>query len=132
MGASLMVETLAKLGSIRPEKQVDKDATYASKIDKSEARIDWRRPALHIERQVRAFSPFPGAWFELDGERIKLLRAREIGVDGKAGTVLDDKLTIACGNAAIRPVEVQRAGKPAMSAQDFLRGKPAPVGTMLL
>ena len=130
-GARLMVEVLEKLDSLRAEKQDDRDATYAAKIDKSEAAIDWSDGALHIERQVRAFSPFPGAWFELDGERVKLLRARVIGVNGKAGTVLDDKLTIACGNAAIRPLEMQRAGKPAMSAEEFLRGRPAPVGDML-
>ncbi len=131
MGARLMVEVLEKLDTIRPEKQDRRDATYAAKIDKSEAAIDWDKPALHIERQVRAFSPFPGAWFEMDGERIKLLRARVIGVNGKPGTVLDEQLTIACGNAAIRPLELQRAGKPAMQAEEYLRGKPAPVGAVL-
>ena len=80
---------------------------------------------------MRAFAPFPGSWFELDGERIKVLRARVIGVTGADGTVLDDKLTIACGNAAIRPLLVQRAGKPAMEAEAFLRGKPVPAGTVL-
>ena len=131
MGARLMVEALEKLDTIRPEKQDRRDATYAAKIDKSEAAIDWEQPALHIERQVRAFSPFPGAWFEMDGERIKLLRARMVGVNGKPGTVLDEHMTIACGNAAIRPLELQRAGKPAMTAEDYLRGKPAPVGAIL-
>ena len=131
MGAALMVDALARIDAIRAEKQDERDATYAAKIDKAEAAIDWRRPALHIERQVRAFSPFPGAWFEMDGERVKLLRARVIGVNGKPGTVLDDQLTIACGNAAIRPVELQRAGKPAMSAADFLRGRPAVVDAVL-
>lgn len=131
MGARLMAETLDKLASIRPEKQDDADATYARKIDKAEAAIDWTQTALHIERQVRAFSPFPGAWFEMEGERIKLLRARVIGVNGHAGTVLDDDFTIACGNAAIRPLELQRAGKPAMQADEYLRGKPAIVGTVL-
>lgn len=131
MGARLMVETLEKLPNIRPVKQDSLDATYAAKIDKSEAAIDWTQSALHIERQVRAFSPFPGAWFELDGERIKLLRARMIGVNGAAGTVLDEHMTVACGNAAIRPVEIQRAGKPVMKAEDYLRGKPAPVGSVL-
>ena len=80
---------------------------------------------------MRAFAPFPGSWFELDGERIKVLKARVIGVNGADGTVLDDELTVACGNAALRPVTVQRAGKPAMSAAEFLRGKPVPVGTVL-
>jgi methionyl-tRNA formyltransferase len=131
MGARLMVEALEKIDTIRPEKQDARDATYAAKIDKSEAAIDWEQPALHIERQVRAFSPYPGAWFEMDGERIKLLRARMVGVNGKPGTVLDEHLTIACGNAAIRPLELQRAGKPAMTAEDYLRGKPAPVGAIV-
>lgn len=80
---------------------------------------------------MRAFAPFPGSWFELGGERIKVLRARTIGVNGADGTVLDDKLTVACGNAAIRLFTVQRAGKPAMAAEDFLRGKPVPAGTVL-
>lgn len=131
MGARLMVETLDRLDQIRPERQDDREATYAAKINKAEAAIDWSETALHIERQVRAFSPFPGAWFTMDGERIKLLRARVVGVNGAAGTVLDDQLTIACGNAAIRPLELQRAGKPAMKAEEFLRGRPAPVGITL-
>ena len=132
MGARLMVETLDTLDHIRPERQDDLDSTYAAKIDKADAAIDWDESALHIERQVRAYSPFPGAWFTLDGERVKLLRARVIGVNGKPGTILDDHMTIACGNAAIRPVELQRAGKPAMKAEDFLRGSPAPLGTVLV
>ncbi len=131
MGARLMVEVLEKLDTIRPEKQANRESTYAAKIDKAEARIDWTQAALHIERQVRAFSPFPGAWFELDGEWIKLLRARMVGVNGATGTVLDEQLTVACGNAAIRPVELQRAGKPVMEAAEFLRGRAAPVGTVL-
>jgi methionyl-tRNA formyltransferase len=131
IGARLMVETLAQLGHLKPEPQPELGATYAPKIDKAEARIDWSRSAEQIEREVRAFAPFPGAWFELEGERIKLLRARVIGVNGFAGTVLDDRLTIACGDAALRPVTLQRAGKPAMSAEEFLRGRPVAVGTVL-
>ena len=131
IGARLMVETLAQLDVLKPEPQPEFGATYAAKIDKGEARIDWSKPAELIEREVRAFAPFPGSWFELDGERIKVLKARVIGVNGADGTVLDDALTVACGNAALRPVTVQRAGKPAMSAAEFLRGKPVPVGTVL-
>ena len=131
IGARLMVETLAQLDQLKPEPQPEFGATYAAKIDKSEARIDWSRPAELIEREVRAFAPFPGSWFELDGERIKLLKARVIGVNGADGTVLDDELTVACGQAALRPVTLQRAGKPAMSAAEFLRGMPVPVGTIL-
>ena len=131
IGARLLVETVAQLDHLKAEPQPALGATYAAKIDKAEARIDWAKPAELIEREVRAFAPFPGSWFELDGERIKVLRARTIGVNGADGAVLDDKLTIACGQAAIRPLVVQRAGKPAMAAEDFLRGRPVPVGTVL-
>ena len=131
IGARLLVETIAQLAQLKAEPQPHLGATYAAKIDKSEARIDWAKPAELIEREVRAFAPFPGSWFELDGERIKVLRARTIGVNGAEGTVLDNQFTIACGQAAIRPLLVQRAGKPAMPAADFLRGKPVPQGTVL-
>ena len=131
IGARLLVETVAQLDQLKPKPQGELGATYAAKVDKAEARIDWAKPAELIEREVRAFAPFPGSWFELDGERIKVLRARVIGVNGADGTVLDDKLTVACGNAAIRPLVVQRAGKPAMDAEAFLRGRPVPVGTVL-
>ncbi len=131
IGAKLMVETLADLDHLRPEAQQEREANYAAKIDKSEARLDWHKPAELLERETRAFAPFPGSWFELDGERIKLLRAHVIGVNGAPGTVLDSDFTIACGEAALRPVTLQRAGKPAMKAADFLRGKPVPVGTVL-
>jgi methionyl-tRNA formyltransferase len=131
IGARLLVETIAQLDQIKSEPQPELGATYAAKIDKTEARIDWSKPAELIEREVRAFAPFPGSWFDLEGERIKVLRARTIGVNGADGTVLDDKLTIACGQAAIRLLTVQRAGKPAMPAADFLRGRTVPVGTVL-
>ncbi len=131
IGARLMVETLAQIDRIKPEPQPELGATYAAKIDKAETRIDWTKPAELLEREVRAFAPFPGSWFELDGERIKLLKARVIGVNGAPGTVLDEDLTVACGDAALRALTVQRAGKPAMSAEEFLRGRPAPVGTVL-
>jgi methionyl-tRNA formyltransferase len=131
IGARLLVETVAQLDQIKPQPQPELGATYAAKIDKAEARIDWSKPAELIEREVRAFAPFPGSWFELDGERIKVLRARTIGVNGFDGTVLDDALTIACGQGALRLLTVQRAGKPAMSAADFLRGKRVSVGTVL-
>jgi methionyl-tRNA formyltransferase len=131
IGARLLVETVAQLDQLKPQPQGELGVTHAAKIDKAEARIDFAKPAELIEREVRAFAPFPGSWFELGGERIKVLRARTIGVNGADGTVLDDKLTIACGQAAIRPLTVQRAGKPAMAAADFLRGKPVPLGTVL-
>jgi len=131
LGAGLMVEALAQLDTLAAEPQDGREKTYAAKIDKAEARLDFSKPALRLEREVRAFAPFPGAWFALDGERIKVLAAREIGVNGAPGTVLDGELTIACGNAALRPLTLQRAGKPAMAAQDFLRGCTVPVGTVL-
>lgn len=129
IGARLLVDTLAQLDQLKPHPQPP-GATYAGKIDKSEARLDWSKPAERLEREVRAFAPFPGSWFELDGERIKVLRARVIGVNGAEGTVLDDQLTIACGNAALRPVLVQPAGKQPMPAEAFLRGRPVPTGTI--
>ena len=131
IGARSMIETLAQLDALTPEPQDAREATHAAKIDKAEARIAWSRPAELIEREVRAFAPFPGAWFQHDGERVKLLKARVIGVNGAPGTVLDEALTIACGDAALRPLVLQRAGRPAMSADEFLRGRPVPVGTVL-
>jgi methionyl-tRNA formyltransferase len=131
IGARLMVETLARLDGLKEQAQPELGATYAPKIDKAETRIDWSKSAEMIEREARAFAPFPGAWFELDRERIKLLKARTIGVNGAEGTVLDEHFTIACGDAAIRPLTLQRAGKPAMSAAELLRGRPVPAGTVL-
>ena len=131
LGAGLLVDVLAGLDRLSPEAQDGREATYAAKIDKAEARLDFTRPALRLEREVRAFAPWPGSWFPLDGERIKVLAAREIGVNGAAGSVLDNALTIACGNAALRPLTVQPAGKPAMAVADFLRGREVPVGTVV-
>ena len=130
IGARLLVETVADLDRLEARPQPP-GATYAEKIAKLEARLGWDKPAERLEREVRAFAPFPGSWFELDGERIKVLRARVIGVNGAPGTVLDAELTIACGDAALRPILVQPAGKQPMEAEAFLRGKPVPVGTVL-
>jgi methionyl-tRNA formyltransferase len=115
-----------------PEPQPNEGETYASKIEKAEARIDWAQPADEIERKVRAFAPFPGAWFEANGERIKLLDARA-GSDasGKAGEVLDDCLNIAAGEGYVRPLRVQRAGRSAMTVDELLRGFAIPKGTVL-
>jgi methionyl-tRNA formyltransferase len=106
-------------------------ATYASKIDKAEARIDWSQPAEQIERQVRAFNPVPGAWFEANGERIKLLEAKVTEGSGEFGTILDDALCIATGTGAIRPFKVQRAGRAPMGPDELLRGFAIPKGTVL-
>jgi methionyl-tRNA formyltransferase len=140
--AGELTEELAKLGAealvdwlrdpTEPEPQPDEGVTYASKIDKAEARIDWSRTAEQIERQVRAFAPAPGAWFEVNGERVKLFEA-EVGVDasGQPGELLDDCLSIACGSGYIRPLKVQRAGRGVMTAGELLRGFPIPKGTKL-
>ena len=131
MGAAAMVAVLGDLAAYPPVKQDDTLATHAPKIDKAEARIDWTTDAAAIERQVRAFAPWPGAWFDLSGERIKLLTVELGEGSGPPGEVLDDALTIACGRGALRPVTIQRAGKPAMDAAAFLRGRPVPAGTRL-
>ena len=131
-GAQLMVGTLRELKNHRPLAQDENVATYAPKIDKAEGRIDWSKPADEIERLVRGLAPFPGAWFELEGDRIKVLRAEEVDREGVVGAVLDDRLTIACGKNALRPTRLQRAGKPAMDAKEFLRGRPIEEGTKLV
>ena len=131
LGASLMVQTLRELDKHIPIEQDDADATYAPKIDKAEARIDWSRPAADIVRHIHGLAPFPGAWCEYDGERLKLLRAEVADATGTAGTVLDDALTIACGEGAVRIIHLQRAGKPPMDAADFLRGFLIAPGTQL-
>ncbi|GGN45011.1 methionyl-tRNA formyltransferase [Novosphingobium indicum] len=130
-GAQLLVGTLRDLAIHRPVAQPEDGVTYAKKIDKAEARIDFAQPAEQVERQVRAFMPAPGAFFELDGERYKVLAADLAEGSGVPGTALDDVLTVACGTGAIRVTRIQRAGKPAMDAADLLRGKPVPAGTKL-
>jgi len=131
IGAQLMVGTLVDLPMLRPVLQDDSEASYAPKIDKAEAKIDFSQSAEAIERRIRAFAPFPGAWFEFDGERVKVLKAEMVDGNGTAGTTLDEALTIACGSGAVRLRRVQRAGKPVMDAADFLRGKAVPAGTKL-
>ncbi|GLR46387.1 methionyl-tRNA formyltransferase [Sphingomonas astaxanthinifaciens] len=130
MGARLMVEELASPSAPRP--QPAEGVTLAPKIAKAEARIDWTRAAAFTERQVRAFAPAPGAWFEAGSERVKLLAAELVsGVGAAPGTVLDDMLTIACGSGAIRPTLVQRAGSRPMTPAELLRGFAIPKGTVL-
>jgi methionyl-tRNA formyltransferase len=131
MGARLMSAVLANPASYPPVLQPEEGVTYAHKIEKAEARIDFAQAAEQIERQVRAFNPAPGAFFEYQGERIRTLAAEAADDDGPAGTVLDDRLTIACGERAIRPTLVQRAGRGAMSTAELLRGFAIPPGTVL-
>ena len=139
--AGQVTEELAELGAealiwwldrpTPPEAQPAEGATYASKVDKAEARIDWNLSAAQIERQVRAFAPSPGAWFEAEGERIKVLEAQVGDGTGAAGEMLDGQLTIAAGTGTVRPLKVQRAGRGTMTPQELLRGFPIPPGTIL-
>ena len=139
--AGQLTEELANLGAeallewlnqpTPPEAQPEDGATYAAKVDKAEARIEWSKPAVEIERQIRAFAPAPGAWFEVNGERIKLLQADVRDDSGMPGEVLDDDLTIACSEECIRPLRVQRAGRGAMTPGELLRGFAIPQGTIL-
>jgi methionyl-tRNA formyltransferase len=133
IGARLVVAALASLerGALAPTPQPAEGVSYAAKIAKDEARLDWRLAADQLARIVRAFSPWPGAFCELAGERVKVLDAEAIARDGEAGVALDDGLTIGCGVGALRLLRVQRPGRGAMSAAEFLRGRAVPAGTRL-
>lgn len=130
LGADLMVRAMGGLerGGLRLTKQSEDGVTYAAKIEKAEAKIDWSKPAHAVLRHIHGLSPFPGAWCELagDGEpvRLKILRCELARGSGAPGDVLDDNLAIASGGGAIRILELQRAGKAPMKAADFLRGTP--------
>lgn len=136
LGAELMVEALGKLedGTLQCIPQPSEGATYAAKIDKSEARIDFARPAKEVADRIRGLSPFPGAWFEISlggkPERIKVLLAAVVDGSGAPGTVIDEQLTVACGSGAIQIEKLQRAGKQPMAAADFLRGTRVAAGTV--
>jgi methionyl-tRNA formyltransferase len=130
-GAQLLIGTLRDLAVHRAVRQPEDGVTYAKKIDKAEARIDFSQDAEAVERQVRAFMPAPGAFFELEGERYKVLAGEVAEGDGEPGTALDDALTVACGSGAVAITRIQRAGKPAMDSADLLRGRPVPAGTRL-
>jgi methionyl-tRNA formyltransferase len=132
VGAAAMVEVLGDLTAFPPEVQDDAAAIYAPKIDKAESKIDWGESAEAIERKVRGLAPFPGAWFELGDERVKLLLAEVAEGSGALGTVLDENFTIACGLGALRPLRLQRAGKPVLERAEFLRGRPVAAGTVLI
>ncbi|ATG41013.1 methionyl-tRNA formyltransferase [Phaeobacter piscinae] len=131
MGANLIVRALTQLPGLTPEVQPDDGVTYAHKIDKAEARVDWTRPASEVDQQIRGLSPFPGAWCEIDGQRVKLLASRVVDGAGAAGKVLDDTLRVACGEGAIELLKLQRAGKGAQAREIFLRGFPVTAGTQL-
>jgi methionyl-tRNA formyltransferase len=136
-GAELIIAALAEIesGNFVPVPQSSDGVTYAAKIDKKEAEIDFGKPATEVHNHIRGLSPFPGAWFEIaqagagQPERIKVLRTTLADGKGDPGEILDDRLTVACGRGAIRLVELQRAGKRAMTAEDLLRGFTMPRGT---
>ena len=130
-GAALMVQYLTSPSKYAAEAQDDKLATYAKKIEKQEARLDFSPSAEQVERQIRAFNPAPGAFFEYQGDRYRILEAAISDAAGPAGSILDDQLLIACGSGAIRPATVQKAGKPAMDLKSFLNGTRIPKGTVL-
>lgn len=133
LGADLMARALAaaERGSLTLTPQPTEGVTYAEKISKSETRVDWSRPASEVHNHIRGLSPWPGAWFEHDGVRVKALRSTLTQGNGAPGTVLDDKLAIACGEGAVRLTQVQRAGRAPMSADEFLRGARLEPGTRL-
>jgi len=135
LGVRLMLEALdgVAAGTLMAHPQPEEGVTYAPKIRREEARLDWREPADALERRVRAFAPAPGAWFSGGGERIRVLRA---AAEAQApnvppGTVIDDRLGVACGSGVFHPLRLQRPGRAALDADAFLRGFPIPAGTLL-
>jgi methionyl-tRNA formyltransferase len=137
IGSDLMHRALGALerGTLQVAPQPDAGVTYAEKLNKGETRIDWSKGAQEVHNHIRGLSPFPGAWFEVPGDkgpvRVKVLRSTRVAGSGAPGTLLDDNLTIACGDGAIRILELQRAGKQPMKADEFLRGTPLTAGTLL-
>jgi len=133
IGCDLIVKTLADLSerAIKPTPQAENGVTYAKKLERIEGRIDWTQSAIDIERLIRAFTPWPGTWFEIAGERVKILSAQVVNVKGAPGTVVDDKLTVSCSSGGLQIGTVQRAGKSVVQASEFLRGFNLPVGTIL-
>jgi methionyl-tRNA formyltransferase len=131
LGARLIVEVLQGLDELVPEAQPAAGVSYAAKIDKAEARVDWSRPAVEVDRLIRGLSPYPGAWTEVGGERVKLLLSEVAEGAGAPGEVLDDRLRVACGEGAVRVLRLQRAGKGAVEAEAFLRGFPVAAGVRL-
>lgn len=131
MGASLILQALQGIETLPREAQSADGVTYADKIDKAEARIDWAAPAAEVDRKIRGLSPFPGAWCLYEGERLKLLSSRLATGRGEAGEVLNDALTIACGEGAVEIISLQRAGKGAQPRDVFLRGVPIGKGERL-
>jgi methionyl-tRNA formyltransferase len=134
LGADLMLRAIAaaERGSLKLTPQGEAGVTYANKISKEETRIDWTKPWNQLHDHIRGLSPFPGAWFEIGGVRVKALRSTRGEGGGAPGTALDDSLTIACGDGAVRLTQVQRAGRQPMQAEEFLRGTKVEAGARLL
>jgi len=135
LGARLLVDTLDGVaqGRIAPKPQPAAGATYARKLKREEGALDWRRSAGELERAVRAFDPWPGAWFEHGRDRVRVLAAElaDAKPDAAPGTVIDDRLAVACGEGALRPLTLQRAGRAPQKVDAFLRGYPLPRGSVL-
>jgi methionyl-tRNA formyltransferase len=131
MGADLIVSALEQLPDLKPDPQPETGVTYATKIDKAEAHVDWSRAAEEVDRLIRGLSPFPGAWTEIQGQRVKVLASKLATGQGLPGEVLNDDLIVACGSGAVELLRLQRAGKGAQDRDDFLRGWPVPCGTQL-
>ncbi len=129
LGASSIVKALSQIDNLTPEVQPEDDVTYAEKISKDEARVDWTQPAETVDRQIRGLSPFPGAWSELDGVRVKLLASRLVEGEGEAGEVFNTLPYVYCGSGAVQLLRLQKAGSRAQDASEFLRGTPLPIGT---
>ncbi len=125
MGAEMIVETLDRLSELTAEVQSENGVTYAEKIDKAEARVDWAKGAANVARHINGLSPFPGAWTDIDGERLKLLRAQPVDGSGDLGKHLGE-FRIACGSGAVAVLEAQRQGKKPMTAEELLRGLALP------
>jgi methionyl-tRNA formyltransferase len=130
-GARLLIKALAQLDSLTPIPQAEDGVTYAAKIDKAEARIDWTLPASQVRAHIHGLSPFPGAWCEVQGKRLKIHTVAVESATGDPGTTLDDAGLIACGTDALRLIRIQRAGKPAMALEAVLNGFPLPAGLTL-
>ncbi len=131
LGGQAIAAALANADELSPTVQAEDGITYAEKIDKAEARLDFARPAEELARHIRGLSPFPGAWFEVDGKRVKVLAARAVSMDGAAGSVADNGAVIYCGQGALELLRVQKAGKPAISADEFIRGRGLVAGQKL-
>ncbi|MEL7258595.1 MAG: methionyl-tRNA formyltransferase [Pseudomonadota bacterium] len=131
MGAAAIVEALAQIDDLTSEPQGESGISYAEKINKSESRIDWAWRAAEVDRHIRGLSPFPGAWCDVKGQRLKFLASRVARGCGAPGEILNDTLTVACGQGAVQILRLQRAGKGPQDRDTFLRGFPLPKGTRL-